>query len=381
MKLKSITAVALTMALLGGVSPAMDMNMDKFFDSEDGYFDMSEFLDDPAGFIPLVIPITEPAVGFGAVFAPVFIRSNDTEHGEKHKPNIFGAGGLATENGSKGLFGFHSGSWFEDNLHTTVFGYDMSMNLDFYGVGVPNANGDRALSYNMEATGLSAEGMARIRESAWWLGAGYSYSDVNASYRGGASLGGFTPPSLRTNIGTLSMLARYDVLNNFFTPTGGYRWDLKLNISDPALGADGSWQSAELKGVHYWALDAQKRWIFGMKARGDAAFDDPPFYLNPFVQLRGIPAMRYQGHSVAELEGELRYQFHPRFSVLAFAGGGMAWRDTLTGSAREEVVAGGLGFRYLLAKQHGLHMGVDLGYSEDNGTAIYIQFGSAWASF
>ena len=40
-------------------------------------------------------------------------------------------------------------------------------------------------------------------------------------------------------------------------------------------------------------------------------------------------------------------------------------------------VTGGLGIRYLLARKHGIHMGVDVGFSEE-GPALYIQFGSAW---
>lgn len=33
--------------------------------------------------------------------------------------------------------------------------------------------------------------------------------------------------------------------------------------------------------------------------------------------------------------------------------------------------------RYLIAREHGLHMGLDLAYGEE-GTAVYVQFGSAW---
>lgn len=38
---------------------------------------------------------------------------------------------------------------------------------------------------------------------------------------------------------------------------------------------------------------------------------------------------------------------------------------------------GGGGFRYLIARRHGLHAGVDFAYGEE-GSAVYIQFGSAW---
>lgn len=44
------------------------------FDPEDGYFDIGSFLDKPYGFYPMAMPITEPAVGYGAAIVPVFIK-------------------------------------------------------------------------------------------------------------------------------------------------------------------------------------------------------------------------------------------------------------------------------------------------------------------
>jgi len=40
-------------------------------------------------------------------------------------------------------------------------------------------------------------------------------------------------------------------------------------------------------------------------------------------------------------------------------------------------VSGGGGFRYELARQYGLHAGVDIAFSPDT-TAIDLQVGSAW---
>ena len=35
----------------------------RFWSKEDGWFDVSGFLDEKYGFLPIVLPITEPAVG------------------------------------------------------------------------------------------------------------------------------------------------------------------------------------------------------------------------------------------------------------------------------------------------------------------------------
>jgi hypothetical protein len=50
---------------------------DNFIDDEDGALDLSNWLEHPAGFLPLVIPVTEPAVGFG----PPSASSSSTARG------------------------------------------------------------------------------------------------------------------------------------------------------------------------------------------------------------------------------------------------------------------------------------------------------------
>ena len=76
----------------------------KFRSPDDGWLDISGFLDEKYGFLPVVLPITEPAVGYGAAAGLAFISSplGDAEAGHG-RPNITMVGGLATENGSRGV--------------------------------------------------------------------------------------------------------------------------------------------------------------------------------------------------------------------------------------------------------------------------------------
>src|SRR5262245_57995288 len=74
-------------------------------DAEDGAFDISRHMGKRFGAFPLVVPITEPAVGYGAIVAPIFVRQ-DPGGG---RPDIYGAGAFATDNGSEGYFAGYSG--------------------------------------------------------------------------------------------------------------------------------------------------------------------------------------------------------------------------------------------------------------------------------
>jgi len=114
-----------------------------------------------------------------------------------------------------------------------------------------------------------------------------------------------------------------------------------------------------------------------VRGDGKLSFGDVPFYVRPFVALRGAPAMRYQGEHVAQMEAELRWQFWERLSLVGFTGGGVAWNDFDRFDKTLPVVTGGTGFRYELARKYGLHVGMDVAFGPDD-PILYVQFGSAW---
>jgi hemolysin activation/secretion protein len=125
-------------------------------------------------------------------------------------------------------------------------------------------------------------------------------------------------------------------------------------------------------------LPLHPKWTLGFRGEVAASFGDEPFYLRPFITLRGAPILRYQGEEMAQIEAELRWQFWERFSIVGFVGGGAAWNDFERFDDTQSVVTGGGGFRYELARKYGIHLGLDVAFDRDN-TAVYLQIGSAWA--
>jgi len=113
--------------------------------------------------------------------------------------------------------------------------------------------------------------------------------------------------------------------------------------------------------------------------RGNYAWssDGTPFFLRPFVQMRGVPAMRYQGDQMAAVEAELRWQFMGRWSLVGFGGAGTTRTARDSFVATQGVGSGGVGFRYELARKFGLHAGIDVAHSAGT-TAVYLQVGNAW---
>ena len=129
---------------------------------------------------------------------------------------------------------------------------------------------------------------------------------------------------------------------------------------------------------------------------GNASGDDrEPYMAKPSINLRGIPAMRYQGEKMLLAEAQLRWEFIDRWNLVFFGGAGKVYGDEIrlepgTGIIKENLSfqdapthpAGGVGFRYELARKFGLWSGLDFATSEENDFAFYITIGSAWgASF
>ena len=117
--------------------------------------------------------------------------------------------------------------------------------------------------------------------------------------------------------------------------------------------------------------------FFGVRGSAKASTDGAPFFLRPYVALRGVQALRYQGERAAEVEAELRWQLHPRFSVVGFARAGRARSEDALRDRDKDVTAVGTGFRYLVARKHGLHMGMDVARGPDK-PVFYLVFGNAW---
>ena len=79
--------------------------------------------------------------------------------------------------------------------------------------------------------------------------------------------------------------------------------------------------------------------------------------------------------SVFVAEVEPRWDFTARWSLVGFIGAGWAADSVSDFSESDTKVAGGLGFRYLIARRLGLRAGLDIARGPED-TAIYITVGS-----
>lgn len=342
---------------------------------EDGWPDVSGFIEEPYGFLPFLWQ-TVPAVGTGVGGGVVFLGlpHPEAEPGTL-RPSITLVGGIGTDNGSWGVYAADSRYWLDDGLHTLVAGAYASANLNFYGIGSDSLLQNRPLQYNIAPTGGLVQGRYRLDGSNLWAGARYLYAAADVTFEAPSITPGVPDIERPSRVGGLSTMLTLDTRDNIFTPLNGTLLEATYALFAPWLGADDDFQRVSLLALQYVELPA--RLYLGLRGEAAAVSGDPPFYMAPFVDMRGVPVLRYQGEQMALFEAELRWQFYERFSLVAFGGGGGAWNDFKWLDDSQGVVAGGGGFRYELARRYGIHAGFDAAASRDT-IAFFFEVGSGW---
>ena len=343
--------------------------------AEDDWLDLSSFLEKPYGFLPFFWP-TDPAVGKGVGGGVVFLGkpSQGAEPGTQ-RPSITVLGGLGTDNGTWGAYAVDSRYWLDDDLHTLVAAAYASAHLDFYGIGQDSLLQADPLRYEIAPTGGLAQARYRLGGSSIWAGLRYLFTAADVSFEALRDTAGVPDYERPSRVGGASALLTLDTRDNIFTPLRGTLLEGSVGLFAPWLGGDDTFERVTLLALQYIPLPAH--FYLGLRGEAAAMFGDAPFYMAPFVDLRAVPLLRYQGEEMALLEGELRWQFWKRFSLVAFGGGGGAWNDFERLDNWQGVVSGGGGFRYELARRYGIHAGFDAAVSRD-AVAFFFEVGSAW---
>jgi hypothetical protein len=350
-----------------------------FKDSLDHKLDLSDWVVSYSGFIPVPYLITEPALGgIGGALLPVFIKPNspylDTIHGQqvktRAKPNIYAIGGAYTANGTWLVAGGAAGTIKKWRANYRIgLGY-ANVNMEFY---KEVQSGDEiSFEFNMKTIPIFGQFTKQIGKSSWSTGLNYLFLKTelirtNAEFH--------TPKEVNSNVSRLGLLVEYDSRDNLYTPDKGFRWITTLASSAEFIGSDYGFTSAT--SVAYWYVPVSKRIISGYRAEYQQIWGDPPFYMKPFILMRGIPIMRYQGNITALAETEWRWDLTKRHSLVTFGGAAKAIGEGESFGESSWRVAGGAGWRYLIARKLKLRMGIDIARGPEEW-AYYIVFGTNW---
>ncbi|SIN73196.1 BamA/TamA family outer membrane protein [Algoriphagus halophilus] len=349
-----------------------------FRDPEDGAFDVSEFLISPTGFFPIPIIITEPAVGYGGGASILFFQPHKGKGGDKVAPNITGVAGLVTQNKTWLAGAFHRHVFGDNRVISTTAVAKPDIFIKYFG------NNNEFLSRNPITMNLDSwvahQGVkVRLGDSKFFAGLNYTFfrTEVSLDTIPGRPLLNLILNRLKgtSTISTIQPKINWDKRDNIFTPTKGFDTGVSFTYNAEWLGADETFYSLNtyFKGYFPIASKLYSSWRFD----GKFLLGEAPLYAYPFIQLRGIPAMRFQSDNTLVVESEWRYEVFRRWSVLGFVGGGKAINSLENFKDFEWAYSGGTGIRYKIAKIFGAHSGVDFAWGSAGDFAFYIVFGTS----
>jgi hypothetical protein len=349
---------------------------DALTDPDDGRLDLSVYLLERKGALPIPMVITEPAVGYGGGVGLMFFQQSLSERAvagpgrpRYRPPNVFGGAGFGTENGTWGAGGGGLVSFAEDRWRWRgVAGY-VSMNLDFYGFGALGSSAPTA--YSLSGVGVMNTVLYRVGSTNAWVAANVRYLEIKSRFEDGPPAAYGDEKRRSSGIGPV---VEYDSRDNLFTPGRGWKAGLEGMFYEPAFGSDASFQTWRSHLYAYTPLPG--RLVLGTRLDARTASNATPFYMVPYIILRGIPAVRYQGQRTAVVEGEARWNLNTRWALMGFYGAGRAWGSAEDFADADTHDAGGTGFRYLLARRLGVYSGIDFAWGPE--FALYLQVGSAW---
>jgi hypothetical protein len=350
----------------------------QFKDPDDGMLDMSEWLlDNIVGFMPVPIIITEPAVEDGLGLAGLFFHQPKEDQmkpgpdGDIILPNISVVAAAFTGNESWIVGGGHFRNWGQDHYRYNIMGGYADINLDWYGGDDFPILGD-GVRFNAQGVMLDQEILFRLGDSDWFLGADWTYMNSDVTFKFNLPI---TLPPIENTVSGLAAVSLFENLDYQLSPRSGFRAELKAEFNRDAIGSDFDYDEFSWELRQYFEF--AEKYTLAWRLDGATTSGDVPFYLEPFVSIQGIPAMRYQGSSAATFEVRGGYDLRPRWTILAFAGGGRA-ADSVSDLGKATTrTAYGAGFRYLMAKKLGMRVGLDVAKGPE-GTYVYVVMGSAW---
>lgn len=352
--------------------------MARFKDPDDGMFDASAWLlENIVGFMPIPIIITEPAVDNGLGLAGLLFhkpKDDQMKPGDGEKiilPNMSAVAAAYTGNDSWIVGGGHFRNWGKDHYrYNLTVGY-ANINLDWYGndqYAIP----DGGIRFNTEGAMLDNEFLFRLGESNWFLGADWRYLDANVKFDLNLPI---ELPTVENVVSGLGAVALYENLDYRLSPRKGFKTELQATVNSDKIGSDFNYEQFSWKIRQYFEFG--KKYTFSWRLDGSTTNGDVPFYMEPFIEMEGIPAMRFQGPTAATLEVRGGIDIHHRWTLLGFVGGGRTGDSISDLSSGTTEVAYGVGFRYLTAKVLGMRAGIDVARGPE-GTYFYLVMGSAW---
>lgn len=303
---------------------------------------------------------------FGAI--PMMMYKLDKKDQISPK-SLSGLAAVYTTNNSYFISFFNRFFLKEDKWRITLYGVTGDNNSQFF---MENSEGSGFYDYGTETTVISSLVQRKISQG-FYLGLGYSYSNYYTVYEDDVQ-----PPN-RTITNGLEFSGLFDTRNAIYYPTQGVKAKLNWLTYQEWFGNDVSANKIKSEYNQYFSThegrDVIAARISGIFGLGDIAFEQQVTIGGK--DIRGYSQGQFRGDGMMAVQGEYRYNFHPKMGLVGFAGLATIYGSETKSFDWDLYPGAGLGYRYKAFADVNFNIGLDAALGKDDW-GIYFRIGEAF---
>ena len=333
---------------------------------------------DKIDFVAVPLPMSNPTLGTGLAAGVMALYPR---RGEAPASNTV-VGGFYTSSDSWAVGVSQKNYLREDQLRLSVMAAYAELNFDFWGIG--NDAGDNDVFVGIKQTGLILkpellwETLADLFVGPQVL---FLYGETSAD----AKLPGEGGPDDivnatgdLANIG-LGLAVDFDTRDNPLNATTGWFVEGDALLFRQAWGSDVDYERYILTANNY--LRITKTQVVAWQVSGCAVNGKAPFYqlcmFGASRIIRGYPVGRYLDERLLAGQAEWRWNFRPRWGIVAFGGLGQVGKSFSDFKSDNILVSGGVGLRWMASVENRVNLSLDYALGEHDNY-IYVYVGEAF---
>jgi hypothetical protein len=311
-------------------------------------------------FMIVPIPLSDPTLGTGLVLGAAYFYPQTEAQAAVQPASLTGAAGLYTSNDSYALGIGQQNYWDEDKWRFNgALGY---LNFELSLIE-PNQSGDGSdVDWLVEGKFAQAE-ISRNIYSDWYFGFQGRYVDSQQTFAVAIPEGTFDLLADFKSVG-VGIGAEFDTRD---VPTNAYHgryFEIDALFNSELIGSTNTYQSYNIRYRSYHELAPTL--VLAWEINGCRKSGQVPLWDACRVSLRGFAATDYMSKSSLSSQVEARWQFHGKWGVVAFAGGGFSETSFSAAGDNETIPSYGAGLRYMVLESKRINLRLDYGRSDDS---------------
>jgi hypothetical protein len=306
------------------------------------------------------IPMSDPTLGTGLVLGGAYFYPQTEAQKAVQPASLTGAAGMYTSNDSYAFGIGQQNYWDEDKWRFSgALGY---LNFELSLIEPSQSDDGSDLDWLVEGQFAQAEISRNIYDN-WYLGVQGRYVDSEQTFALAIPDGEFdlTENLKSVGLGIGMEFDSRDVPTNAFS---GRYFEIDALFNSEAIGSTHTYQSYDIRYRSYHQLAPAL--VLAWEIKGCRKSGQVPLWDACRISLRGFPATDYMSKSSLSSQVEARWQFHRKWGVVAFAGGGFSETSLSAAGDNEIIPSYGAGLRYMVLESKRINMRLDYGRSDDS---------------